>query len=196
MRRPLFVLFALLVTSFANAAPPPPPCVPPKSVCPNGKIKIGDFNSPAGAGWGKGTFSVCLEGPQKVTSSWCSAQFFPNSDHKCDDYKGYSSIVKYGNKKYCVYQRTDSQYYKALEIDDKPSAEVSLNGLHYPALGCPAALADYKTKVLQDARLVKLCKAKLPNSVPVDVVKMECVPGTKENLFNSGAVISVTVKCE
>lgn len=94
----------------------PATCVNPPSVCPTGHAQIGSFTSPGTPGWGKGTFAVCLEAPQTVTASFCSAAFHPGADHKCDDYKGYSTITSFGGKNYCVYERTNSTYFKALEI--------------------------------------------------------------------------------
>ena len=129
------------------------PCVTPPSACPPGKTKIGDFTSPTGAGWGKGTYAVCLEGTQKVTQQWCSAAYFPQSDHKCDDYKGYSTVTPFGGKSYCVYNRTDSTYYKALEIEP-PNVLVTLAGLHYPSINdCAAAKAAYAVAFKNDVRL-------------------------------------------
>lgn len=94
----------------------PATCVNPPSVCPAGHAQIGSFTSPGTPGWGKGAFAVCLEGSQMVTASFCSAAFHPGADHKCDDYKGYSTITSFGGKNYCVYERTNSTYFKALEI--------------------------------------------------------------------------------
>lgn len=167
-----------------------PQCVPPPSVCPAGKVKIGDFVSPTGAGWGKGTYAACLEGPQKVTLQWCSAAFYPGSDHKCDDYKGYSTVTPFGGKKYCLYNRTNSQYYKALEIE--PDAiTVSLAGLHYPNINdCNVAKAQYSATFQNDVRLQNLCKAKNPATKPVSILSIECKPA------NPGTYVSVTVKCQ
>jgi hypothetical protein len=78
-----------------------------------------------------------------------------------------------------------------------PSTTVTLSGLHYPQIqDCAAAIADYKAKFQNDARLKDLCKAKNPLSKPVALVDISCVPGTPANGFNTGSVVSVVARCQ
>ncbi len=74
---------------------------------------------------------------------------------------------------------------------------VTLAGLHFPQINdCKVATADYESTFQSDVRLQNLCKAKDPALKPVAIEKIDCVAGTPANLFNTGSVISVVVKCQ
>ncbi|HEX8151897.1 MAG TPA: hypothetical protein VF698_02170 [Thermoanaerobaculia bacterium] len=164
-------------------------CVPPPSVCPAGKTKLGDFVSPGGK-WGTGTYAVCLEGPQTVTSAWCAAAYFPKADHKCDDYSGYSTETAFNGKKYCVYERTNSTYYKALLLETPPVV-VTVGGLHYPDVSdCELAKKQFAAAFKTIFHITSACSAKSPGSKPVELVGIECKQSGK------GTVLSATAKCQ
>jgi len=78
-----------------------------------------------------------------------------------------------------------------------PPVTVSLAGLHFPDVkDCNVAMAQYKATFANDVRLQNLCKAKNPVFKPVAIDKIDCVPGTPANGFNTGSVVSVEVRCQ
>ncbi len=111
------------------------PCVVPPTACPTGQAKVGMLCSPGQSppsckgkpdkGWGTGLYAVCLDNKPplvwyKCKQEPCGALYFPNSDHRCDNYKGWSTVTQFGGKTYCVYKRTNSTYYNAREEIIKP----------------------------------------------------------------------------
>lgn len=168
-------------------------CKLPPSTCPAGKTQVGTWTAPSGPGWGGGTWAVCLESTAKQTTQWCQAAYYPNSDHSCDDYKGWSSVVNLSGKKYCVYNRTNSQYYKAVEVYDPIIVSYSP---HYPqGVDCAKTIAEWKQTFKTSPVLQNSCKAKAPNSKPSELVSIECGPAPKPG-FNGGTLVKMTVKCE
>lgn len=108
-------------------------CVMPPTACPAGKPKVGTFTSPGSqdcaSKWGIGTYAACSDGGKPLVwyrdpschqaepcggfglnCSGCALQ--------CDNYVGYSSVVGFGGKSYCVYARqvtATQSYYNARE---------------------------------------------------------------------------------
>jgi hypothetical protein len=169
------------------------PCVNPPTACPPGTTNVGMFNSPTGTGWGKGTYAACLENTTPVSQGFCSAQFFPNSDHKCDDYAGYSTVTNIGGKSYCVYGRVNSTYYRArlIETGTPTTPTVTMGGLFIPDRSdCADAKAAYQAIYKEDARLKSQCQAKAAGTKPGDLVSLDCARS------GSGTVLTITVKCQ